>query len=611
MSILRRKYFYYIIGSRAIALLALLAIVGCTSDDAALSEPIPEPTPADGKVAVELALCVSPSQLATTRMSIAATQREGFRPIENVWMMPFDGNGNAGVPFNLPLSTSPYTADNNRHFLNNALDIIIGTKSFLCYAKPKDPVTAQTGVTDEKFLNGSIVSMLPALAENTPANISFSPDQINQGDIAAKNSDSDNGRAAGIATYLTNIAKVTEWTDEVLAPRLESFKNKNNGVYLPIAGSSRNLEKWVNMLYGKIQVLTGVDNIVAAIENNTYVNVTGVSSNKTISFKEDYQFPVDLPDGVATIQWINYSENPENSKFVYQNTDRYNEYAYPAELCYYVESAIKTSTESKASSYANNKTWEDILDDYGTGTVVSADTRSVALTEPLQYGVSCLKTQIKAVPQEYSGGTGLLGYNADPQTDVVPLTASTANTQGTFPLTAILVGGQTKQDYTLSPRYPDETAEGYNPANDPEYVIYDKSIANEGICLGDFQGNAFSRPVYTLVFQTKNDKSVKMVLEFLNNSGKDFQCEDGIIYNGTKFYMVASIVLAVASEDYSKRIFTKDYMTTAQVTISGLSKAYNSLPSLNSDKIRLFTEVQAGIRKWDTGQTIDHPIYNW
>ena len=608
MSILRRKYLYYIIGTRAAALLALMALVGCTSDDAALSEPIPEPTPADGKVAVELALCVSPSQLATTRMSIAATQREGFRPIENVWMMPFDGNGNAGVPFNLPLSTSPYTADNNRHFLNNALDIIIGTKSFLCYAKPKDPVTAQTGVTDEKFLNGSIVSMLPALTENNPANISFSPDQINQDEIAAKNVDSGSGRAAGIATYLTNIVQAEGWSGDLLN-YLDAFKNKGSGDYSPIAGSSRNLEKWVNMLYVDIQGLTGVGAIVAAIKDEDYV--TYDSQTETISFKEDYQFPVDLPDGVATIQWINYSENPENSKFVYQNTDRYNEYAYPAELCYYVESAIKTSTESKASSYANNKTWEDILDDYGTGTVVSADTRSVALTEPLQYGVSCLKTQIKAVPQEYSGGTGLLGYNADPQIDVVPLTASTSKTQGTFPLTAILVGGQTQQDYTLSPLYPDETAEGYNPTNDPEYVIYDKSIANEGICLGDFQSEDFSTPVYTLVFQTKNDKSVKMVLEFLNNSGKDFQCEDGIIYNGTKFYMVASIVLAVASEDYSKRIFTKDYMTTAQVTISGLSKAYNSLPSLNSDKIRLFTEVQAGIRKWDTGQTIDHPIYNW
>ena len=608
MSILRRKYLYYIIGTRAAALLALLAIVGCTSDDAALSEPIPEPTPTDGKVAVELALCVSPSQLATTRMSIAATQREGFRPIENVWMMPFDGNGNAGVPFNLPLSTSPYTADNNRHFLNNALDIIIGTKSFLCYAKPKDPVTAQTGVTDEKFLNGSIVSMLPDLTANNPANIFFSPNQINQGDIATKNADSGSGRAAGIATYLTKIAKAGGWTGD-LSTSLDAFKNKGSGDYPPIAGSSRNLEKWVNMLYADIKNLTGVTNILAAIKDEDYV--TYDSQTETISFTDTYQFPVDLPDGVATIQWIHNSEHPEDSKFEYQNTSRYDEYAYPAELCYYVESAIKTSTESKASSYADNTTWDAILDEYGTGTVVSVDTRSVALTEPLQYGVSCLKTTIKAVPQDYSGGTGLLGYNADPLTDVVPLTASTANTQGTFPLTAILVGGQTQQDYTLSPRYPDETAEGYNPANDPEYVIYDKSIANEGICLGDFQGNAFSKPVYTLVFQTKNDKSVKMVLEFLNNSGKDFQCEDGIIYDGTKFYMVASIVLAEGNQDFSKRIFTKDYMTTAKITISGLSKAYNSLPSLNSDKIRLFTEVQAGIRKWDTGQTIDHPIYNW
>ena len=598
----------YNIGTRAIAVLAFLAIMACSSDDA---DRLPSPPP-DGKVAVELALNVATPSVVrgATRMSSATTQSNGeFRTIESVRMIPFDINNSPGVPFNLTLSTSPYTAGNSRHFLSNTLDLVIGTASFLCYAKPKDPVTATEGVIDEKFLNGSIVSMLPALAENTPANISFSPDQINQGDIASENEVSGSGRAAGIATYLTNIAKVTEWTDEVLAPRLESFKNKNNGVYLPIAGSSRNLEKWVNMLYSNIQGLTGVADIVAAIKDEDYV--TYDSQTQTISFKEDYQFPVDLPDGVATIQWINYSENPENSKFEYQNTGRYNEYAYPAELCYYANSSIKTSTESKASSYADDKIWNTILADYDNGTVVTVDTRSVALTEPLQYGVSCLRTRIKAVPQEYSGGTGLLGYNADPQTDVVPLTASTDNTPGTFPLTAILVGGQTQQDYTLSPLFPDETAEGYDSANDPEYVIYDKSIANQGICLGDFQEDDFSTPVYTLVFQTKNDKSVKMVLEFLNNSGKDFQCEDGIIYDGTKFYMVASVVLAEGSEDHSKRIFTKDYMTTAQITISGLSKAYNSLPSLNSDKIRLFTQVQAGIRTWNNGQTIDHPVYNW
>lgn len=593
----------YNIGTRIAAVLALCCLLACASDDA---DVLP-PTPPDGKVAVELALNVATPSVVrgATRMSTVATQVSGFRTIESVWMMPFAVN-TPGAPFNLTLSDSPYTAGNSRHFLNNTLELSIGTTSFLCYAKPKDPVTAQTGVTDEKFLNGSIVSMLPDLTANNPANIFFSPNQINQGDIAAKNSDSDNGRAAGIATYLTNIAKVTEWTDEVLAPRLESFKNKNNGVYLPIAGSSRNLEKWVNMLYKN---LTGVTNILAAIKDEDYV--TYDSQTETISFKDAYQFPVDLPDGVATIQWIHNSEHPEDSKFEYQNTSRYDEYAYPAELCYYTNSSIKTSTESKASSYADDKVWNTILADYDNGTVVTVDTRSVALTEPLQYGVSCLKTTIKAVPQEYSGGIGLLGYNADPQRDVVPLTASTANTQGTFPLTAILVGGQTQQDYTLSPLFPDETAANYVAANDPEYVIYDKSIANEGICLGDFQGNAFSRPVYTLVFQTKNDKSVKMVLEFLNNSGKDFQCEDGVIYDGTKFYMVASIVLAEGNQDFSKRIFTKDYMTTAQITISGLSKAYNSLPSLNSDKIRLFTEVQAGIRKWDTGQTVDHSVYNW
>lgn len=585
-------------------LMAAVLTASCVADDAE------RVLPTDGKVAVELALNVAtPSAVrGATRMSATTTQNNGdFRTIESVWMMPFDGNNNPGAPFSLTLSTSPYTAGKSRHFLNNTLDLSIGTTSFLCYAKPKDPVTAPTGVTDAKFLNGSIVSMLPALAANNPANIFFSPNQINQDEIATNNADSGSGRAAGIATYLTNIAKATGWTGD-LVNYLDAFKNKGSGDYPPIAGSSRNLEKWVNMLYADIKGLTGVNDILTAIKDGEYVDFD--SQTETISFKDAYQFPVDLPDGVATIQWNN-SEVQDNQKFVFLNKERYNEYAYPAELCYYVESSIKTSTESKAGSYANDKAWDDILDAYGTGTVVTVNTRSVALTEPLQYGVGCLKTRIKAIPQEYTGGTGLLGFNSDPQTDVVTLAASTANTQGTFPLTAILVGGQTQQDYTLSPLYPDETATNYDPDNDPEYIIYDKSVANEGICLGDFQGEDFSTPVYTLVFQTKNDKSVKMVLEFLNNSGRDFQCEDGIIYNNTKFYMVASIVSSEVNEDYGKRIFTKDYMTTAQITISGLSKAYNSLPSLNSDKIRLFTEVQAGIRTWDDGQTIDHPVYNW
>jgi len=58
-------------------------------------------------------------------------------------------------------------------------------------------------------------------------------------------------------------------------------------------------------------------------------------------------------------------------------------------------------------------------------------------------------------------------------------------------------------------------------------------------------------------------------------------------------------------------VMTRGHMTVVNLTIKSLKSAYNALPDLRSDKLRLFDVVEAGIRKWQTGQTGEHEFFNW
>jgi hypothetical protein len=70
----------------------------------------------------------------------------------------------------------------------------------------------------------------------------------------------------------------------------------------------------------------------------------------------------------------------------------------------------------------------------------------------------------------------------------------------TFPLTAVIVGSQVKQNCFFEPDDPTNQQEN-------EYLIYDKQIADEPV----FLTTTLSNPVYTLGLQTKDDVSLKVV----------------------------------------------------------------------------------------------------
>jgi hypothetical protein len=85
------------------------------------------------------------------------------------------------------------------------------------------------------------------------------------------------------------------------------------------------------------------------------------------------------------------------------------------------------------------------------------------------------------------------------------------------------------------------------------------------------------------------------VLEFINNSGYDFEGLDGTVLKGTKFYLVALIDPAEASSGATAatvgRVFTQDYTTTLNMKVTGLSKAYNVVPNLLSPRLELGIEL--------------------
>jgi len=609
MSILRREHIINIIGTRAFALLTLCCLLACSTSDE-----ISSPDMEQEAVPVSLSLSVATNRAGTTRMSAANTQNDNtFRGVQDLWLVPFMKEGEI-VSGDTPLS--PVTSEGQtidatngaaKFFFNpDAARMQIGTASFLAYGRAK---VASGG----PFVNGSLTASYNNTPMNfTPAAVTFTPDVI-----PANTSDAT--KADRIAVYLTNIAKAGNWRNDNDTKELfYDFANIHNSVAEPFAGSSTNILKHVNKTYQIVSssISDGAlkNAILEAITDPRYVTVEGTTITALSGIDNDMTgYPANLPDGVAGMCW-------NGTAFESRPGNNFGSYVYPAELYYYANSQIYTSPQEMEDQYVTTATATQEADTWATfiakykdkttgefNTTVTEDTRSIALIDQLQYGVACLAVQIQAkIP---TGGNKIYAFDDNYGYPSVALTL------GTFPLTAILVGGQHKQGFDFTPKYPDETATGYSADDDPEYIIYDQSIAGENICLGDFiQGTTdnYSTPLYTLTLQTKKDQSVKLVLEFENNTVSPFKCKSGIIYPGTKFYLMASVVNLESSEaEKDQQVLTKDHISTVRLTISNLSNAYNALPSLSSDKVRVFETVTAGINSWQTGSSSSTDIYNW
>jgi len=481
-----------------------------------------------------------------TRMSDAVTQQDNnFRGIQDFYLFPFDIEGLIGSD-KTPLSGSVFTLypveQGTRHYLDNqALDLRIGTASFLCYARAKEE-------SEDKFVNGSMVATNLDGKPNT-SGISFAPEVIHNG-VAVTEGD----KASKIAAYLTAIANAIPEANQDF---FLQFINSGH----PVACSSTNVAR-----------------LKAWAESN------GVTLPENTEDLSGYPSSINLPDGATVVAW----QKPEGEnvyRFVPQtvtttevNINSLNRFAYPAELWYYANSRIKTSTSNQKDNYTI-KDWSKVLEKYEKDNgVMDVNVRSVAIKNPLSYAVGCLQIGLVL-------GTTLKDAGVPSKT--IPLSGSKAASgetpakDGTFPLTAVIVSGQHAQTF-------DFTAKNDNN----ELIIYDNQIP-AGISMGDAITDYPTTDTpddytNTLVFQTRDGENVRFALEFENNSGEDFTGCDGIVFAGTKFYLVGDIKVPTGqTNDWLKRVFTKNYTTQGTVRISSLKQAYTYLPDLLDPRLEI------------------------
>ena len=326
-----------------------------------------------------------------------------------------------------------------------------------------------------------------------------------------------------------------------------------------------------------------------------------------------------LPAGVSQLFFTAYSaetgaasggfsyNSPSQSLIDIASTLNPAKYMYPSELLYFDNSLLRVNdAEVAAADYPNGYGTWDTESEWSGWTIgaVKSTTRSVAVKNNINYGVSMLQTSVALK----SGVTEFKDNRSAIVTSESDQTLSVAEVSG-FTLTGVLIGGQYKK---LGWNY---LAKAGASDND-NFVIYDNQIVNDGD-IPTTSGNEN----YTLVFDNYNgggdQQDVQVALEFQNGNEKDFYGKGGVIPKGSKFYLVGKLALtngtgtiswpekyaippytAAGASTETKRVFIQDYTTTVTFTIGAesLKNAYSTVPDLRASQISLGLSVDLNWR---------------
>lgn len=579
-----KKYFKYAFLS-AIALTGAVSFTACSSSDDVAEDLNPTYNAADNTVKTQFTISF-PSKIAGTRMAATEAPENGvFRGMDNIVLIPFDVQGaitstskrlggNIVLP-NTPnpnvIATSGLNSGNNSKLFND-VTIPVGTYSFLLYAKAIDGTVGNVPSTDADKHKYGILTASELTGE--PSSFSFTP-------VKVYATEGTPAKASNIAAYLTDIASATGWsstTNAAMAALYTAFTSNT-------AGSSNSVKSMVADLYKTLYLNT--DDLSKAIVTKILTKCTvpatpdGTISSWDASI-DNYPTELNLPDGAASVSFASSTFSVANGT-IYNNTPLQN-YVYPASLYYYVNSRIKTDTESKASQYTSQPTWADVLGQYTTDDgSVQPNTKSVAIKNQINYSVAKFDVTVK------NADNTLYDYRGD----AINVTAG-------FPVTAVFIGGQKEVDFE------------FKPSDEGVYVIYDNAVAASTKAT-----TAASAVNHTLVLESYAGKSVQVVVE-LTNDCADFYGKDGqLIKKDSKFYMLATLSATEATET-GTCVFKQDYTTTANFTIKvgtpkssftdpttdhndqGLGNAYNVIPDLRTPSLELGMSVDLN---WQAGHT--------
>lgn len=481
-----------------------------------------------------------------TKMTAAITQDGvGFRGIERVYVIPFQTESavpvNAGsarlggrnVYINNPsIGRTGLVANNNSH-LYNTVSAPLRTNRVLAYGKAFDSGSVST--KEGKHKNG-VLNASGLDNPDVPGDISFSLEAIlGADDLTSLNQTSDN-----LITALNGVVEVVQASSDAdIRAFLEAFTFQNQIT----ACSYQNLYRLEQSILGALSEYNGTN--PDAI-NALMIKLSNLQSARNAAGSG---FPVayGIPEGALGMWWnghrfvrlidgVNISLVPATG------------YCYPPSLWYYTNSPVKTSSNNNVTDQYNpqNYTWDSILSYYTEGTSVQSSTRSVAIVDQLEYGVGLVEFRFLAP-------------------------AGNAVSAAGCPLTGIIIGDQKDVDFSFAPN------------SSESRFVYDNNIS--GVTLG-----GTSQYVQMLVLPTDDNQTVHFALEFQNNTSSSFQCQQGTVQPGCRFYLAGELKPGTGTKPDGENIygvFDSDYKTTVYVRVNDLDNAYNTVPDLRDPQLEL------------------------
>ncbi len=565
----------------AFVLTGALGFTACSSDDIADVEP--NPTFDGESVKTQFAINIPYAKGGTRMSDVTVQQNNNFRGMQDIYLV--STTGSTVTDFSYITGLDNITALNNsgsgntgNYKLYNDVNIPTGTKYFHFYGQ------ATKGSGASNMENGVIETNLTTAADRDA--IEFKLRTINSDNTTTTFSDG----MENMVDYLNAVATAFGTPTDP-----SELKNLYDEFIKMKAASANSLLIAMQTLYDNLP--SGAENVKTAIvgEDQSVFKVTdGKLAWNPANYAANFPENVGLPEGVAMVEW-----NSGESKFV-RTVPGGNSYTvdaakicYPAALYYYIGTNAKTLTTEYAdwsTSMGTATAWDGYdWTTNGWGDEVTATTRTVALEDNVQYAVGNLKTTVRCTAGSLPDNADELGTQG--KVNYVPV-------GGGFPVTAIIVGGQ-----------PDKVGYDFTGGTKFDYNIYDKFPANTVAKNETTASNAN----YTLVLDNSKDgntnKTVYFALELTNNSGINFYGHDGLIAKGMKFYLIGELDPKNATFSGTgakpENVFTKDYVTTANVKISSLADAYVTIPDLRAERLSLGLSVDL---TWQTGLEFDVEI---
>lgn len=308
-------------------------------------------------------------------------------------------------------------------------------------------------------------------------------------------------------------------------------------------------------------------------------------------------------------------------------------YRYPAELMYYTNSNIRTSSKLMKNSDFPQTTsvwWDSAYwGGWTGGNSITSSTQSVGVAKTINYGTALMATRVGySAPIIYDNNHGLHESEQNNSINVGSLSDQ-------FEVTGIMIGGVCDEvGWNFIPKTSDFSKMIYDD------LSYDGEAGSEGaVAIPKYvtaEASRYTQELYTLTFDNY-DKSkdpdkqniVYIALELKNKTGQDLWGELNVIRRDGTFYVVGALDPTKASalekfkdsegnihlsrNDFNyppfdasgntinaPRVFMQDYVTTVKLnfTPETLSHAYVTMPDLRSGQVSLGLSVDVN---WESG----------